>query len=246
MKKLNLLLALLLVIPTLASAKNQEPGLIAVHGEGEIKVRPDIAFLQLSIYSRAKETKVAQQKTSEEYTRITHLLKKEFQIEEKDLKTTGYYVNPEYRYEKNRQIFIGQQVNHSLQVKVRNLDRLGDVLDKVLDHQYDEDFRLNVQGVLFDTEKRQEYETQALTTAMDNAHARAYALAKLSDRKLKSVQRISDANVNFQLMPLNHGRAEARLAGGMAPVSAFSGAATVVPSGEITVQTTVNVEYEMD
>ncbi len=213
---------------------------VTVSGEGEVKIKPDIAFVNLQVQSKGPDAKNAQEKNAREMARVEKILREEFKLEDRELQTTSFWVNPEYRYEQSsgKQIFMGFTVTHGLRAKVRKTEKLGEILDK-LSGKGGPEMSVSLQGVSFDTDKRKAYEVQALESAMNNAKERAEALAKFSGRKLKGVLRVSDSQLSApQPMP------RARMMKGEAMMAADVG--TSVQAGEIEVRSTVSVEYELD
>lgn len=214
---------------------------VSVKGEGEVKVRPDEADVFLQVRTKAKDAKSAQAKNAKEMARVQKALQSEFKIDEKYIQTTGFSVNPEYRYDNNgKQTFLGYMVDHSLTVKVKKIEKLGELVDSLVG-KGTEDVSVLLQNVNFGTEKRQEYEIQAMEIAMKNAEVRAAALAKFAKRSLKGVLRISDSNVQFQPPPFQ------RMMGKAAMMEMASDAGgTQISAGEIVIGSNVSVDYLFD
>lgn len=233
------MLSFLLLFPALSFAAMERS--VTVTGDGELKIKPDIAFLSLQVQSKGPDAKGAQEKNAREMARVEKILREDFKLEERDLQTTSFWVNPEYRYEQasGKQIFTGFTVTHGLRAKVRKLEKLGEMLDK-LSGKGGPEANVSLQGVSFDTDKRKAYEVQALESAMNDAKERAEALAKFSGRKLKGVIRVSDSLLSAP-PPLLRGR---MMKGEAAMMAAEVG--TSVQAGEIEIHSTVNVEYELD
>lgn len=124
---------------------------ISFTGEGKVFAVPDIAAISFSIVTEAKTSKAAQDQNSEKSKRVVDFLKGQ-EIDEKDIKTTGYNVYPQYSYprplpmpleieeqstpdqsypqyyDSNPKI-TGYQVNQSFEVKIRDLEKVSAVLD---------------------------------------------------------------------------------------------------------------------
>lgn len=213
----------------------------SVKGEGEVKVRPDEADLFLQVRAKAKDAKAAQAKNAKEMARVQKALKSDFKIDDKYIQTSGFSVNPEYRYDNNgKQTFLGYTVDHSLNVKVKKVDKLGEMLDSLVG-KGSEDVSVLLQNVSFGTEKRQEYEIQAMEIAMKNAEVRAAALARFAKRGLKGVLRISDSSVQFQPP------AFPRMMGKAAMMEmASDGGGTQISAGEIVIHSNVSVDYLLE
>ena len=234
------MLALFLFISSLTFANYDS---LLVRGEGEIKVKPDIAHIQLNVFAKAKEAKSAQAKNAKEMERVKKVLIEDFGLEAKDLSTEHFSLNPDYRWDNNRQHFMGYTVSHSLQAKVRKLENIGKILDAIVPEKASEDLGVQLNGIQFDTEKRRDYETQAIGEAMKNARVRAEALAKFAGKNLKQVRRISDSNINFTpFMPAQLRGARMESDSGMMKMAAAP--RTNIESGEISVSSSVTVEFE--
>ena len=114
---------------------------ISVSGEGEVFAVPDIATFSVSVRETAKEVKDAQTAATKKGNDIIAYLKGEG-IEEKDVKTTDYSVNPQYEWTQRvcpeggycppgKQVLTGFQVSQTLSVKVRDTKKAGDLLSGV-------------------------------------------------------------------------------------------------------------------
>lgn len=66
-------------------------------GEGKVFSKPDIAAISFSILTEAKTSKAAQDDNSKKSDKVVAFLKGQG-IEDKDVKTTGYNVYPQYSY----------------------------------------------------------------------------------------------------------------------------------------------------
>lgn len=102
---------------------------VSFSGEGKVQAKPDIAVISFAIVTEAGTSKAAQDQNSQKSNQITDFLKKQ-DINDKDVKTSGYNVSPQYSYIPNANPQIrGYQVSQSFEVKIRNLDKVGGVLD---------------------------------------------------------------------------------------------------------------------
>jgi uncharacterized protein len=70
---------------------------ISIRGEGEVFAKPDIGSFSFSVMAEGKDATEAQTKSAESINAIVAFLK-EAGVEEKDIKTENYYLNPKYRY----------------------------------------------------------------------------------------------------------------------------------------------------
>ena len=105
---------------------------VTFSGEGTVSAVPDIATLDISIVTDAGTSKAAQDENSRKSQTVVDFLKREG-VEEKDIKTTGYNVYPQYAYPRGGQpVVSGYQATQSIQVTVRDLDRASVIVDGVV------------------------------------------------------------------------------------------------------------------
>ena len=114
---------------------------ITVSGKGEVQTSPDIAEVTFTI--RAESAKVADgQSAVKEKTALAVGALKELKIEEKDIKTLSYTSLPKYEYKQSycrdgycppagNPTISGYEVVQTVQVKVRNVDQVGTVFEKL-------------------------------------------------------------------------------------------------------------------
>lgn len=154
---------------------------ITVSGEGRASAKPDIAKIELGTVIEKKSVAEAQK----ENTRIMNALNdklKEFGVDPQDLQTSNYSINPMYDWNNGKQTLRGYQVQQSLRLKIRNLDKVGDIIGAA--------GALGVNqagGIEFTLDKPETVKQQAREEAMKNAQAKAEALAKITGIKLRRV-----------------------------------------------------------
>lgn len=209
---------------------------VTVGATGSIMVEPDVAYLNLAVETRGSKAAEAQQANADKFAGVEKTLYEKFGIDKKDVKTTGFDVQPEYNYtEKDGRVLKGYIAVHSIQVTYRKLPEIGKLFDALTASGAN-----RLDGVQFGTEKNDQYELDALKKAMDNAAAKAGVLATSAKRQLKGVVNIVQGDVSSN--PILYARAEAKvMMNGMADGAASSS----VQSGQIEISTKVTVQYEM-
>ena len=100
---------------------------ISITGEGKVFAKPDIAQIQFATSVDRTSVAEAQERATELINRVIGVLR-EKGVEEKDIKTTSYSINPRYDYSDGRQILRGYNVTQNLEVKVRDLTKVGEIL----------------------------------------------------------------------------------------------------------------------
>lgn len=105
---------------------------VSFSGEGKVLAKPDVGIMDLSIVTEGATSKAAQDDNSKKSRSLTDYLKSQG-VDEKDIKTTGYNIYPQYNYPPySKPSISGYQVNQMVQVKVRDLDKIDDLLSGVV------------------------------------------------------------------------------------------------------------------
>lgn len=216
-------------------ASTTPPYTVTVGAKGSVMVEPDVAYLNLAVETRGSKAMEAQQANADKFALVEKTLYEKFGIDKKDVKTTGFNVQPEYNYtEKDGQVLKGYVAVHSIQVTYRKLPEIGKLFDALSASGAN-----RIDGVQFSTEKKEQYELDALKKAMDNAAAKAGVLATSAKRQLKGVINIVQGDVSDN--PILFPREQAQ----MNFATADSAASSSVQSGQIEISTSVTVQYEM-
>jgi uncharacterized protein len=191
---LPMALAAALALPLAASAQEALPPTprIAVAGEGEAAIAPDMAWLNLSVTREAKTARAALDDANEAIAGVIAALK-QAGIGDRDLQTSGLSIDPRYVYPQNNDgsqqpQIVGYQVTNSLTVRVRDLARLGEVIDRAV--------TLGVNqggGIMFDNDDPAEAMAEARKRAVADAVAKARTLAEAAEVNLGRVVEISES-----------------------------------------------------
>ncbi len=207
---------------------------ISVSGEGKITIQPDVAYVNISVFTKGKTANEAQTANATAFAAVEKALKEQFKVEAKDIKTSGFYVQPEYQWsDKGESSIVGYTADHTVTVTYRDLAGIGKLLDGVSKAGAN-----RIQGIRFDTEKADAYEIQAIEKAIANAKVKADAIAKTVGRSVKGVMHVQHGSVSNAAPPFYPMvKAEAAMDAG--------GAGTSVQPGEMEITTTVTVTYEM-
>lgn len=146
---------------------------LAVVGEGKIEVTPDTAYVDagITVDNRGTVSEV-QQTMNTINNKIINVLR-DMGIEKGDIKTSNYSVYPNYRYDNNVNTISGYNGNATIQVKVRNVQMVSQVIEEVTGAGANQ-----IQGVRFSIDKPESYREQVRDMAIKNARAQAEKLAK--------------------------------------------------------------------
>ena len=144
---------------------------ITAHGHGEVKVKPDIALLTIAVTTQSKDqAEVVSQNAARTITTLAAL--RAAGIADKDIQTQSYTLQPQYDYNVSPAVLTGYQVTNSVQATVRDLTKVGLVIDKTTSAGASQ-----VSGVSFDLSDRSQAESQALALAVSSARRKASTMA---------------------------------------------------------------------
>lgn len=207
---------------------------LVVQGTGKVSVTPDIAKVSLGIKESGTSLKQVQDSVNKKSQDLVAQLKK-LGIEEKDIKTSSYYVYPDYDYNANPQRINGYNVSISYEVTVRNFDKVNDVLATSTS------FGANVVGrVNFDlsddlkNKKLQEARGEAVSQAKEKAEGLSKA-AGISLGKIINITESEEGQPIPFALPVTGG-------GGVAEKSITQ---PEITPGETEISITVSLSYEV-
>src|SRR3989344_2209234 len=165
------------------------PGTFTVDGIGEVEAVPNSHTTTYTINETGTTEKEAQEKGNAKQTSARETLKS-LGFEDADIKTDGYYINPNYEILPNggsRE--QGFQINNTTTIKSKDLDKINKALDGLVA------LGVQVGGVSsdFDTENNDELKVQARAKAVENARKKAEQLAKSAGFKVGKIASIYEA-----------------------------------------------------
>jgi hypothetical protein len=162
---------------------------IHVQGSGKIKVKPDLARIVLAIITEGETAAGAMDANSAAMKRLFEMCKA-LGIDEKDVATLHYNIQPKYRHVKDSPpVLIGYTVSHEIQVTVHKLDDAGRVLDALVKEGAN-----RVSSITFAVSNPEKYLDEARDLAMADALKKAERLAKGGKVTLGKVKSISELN----------------------------------------------------
>jgi uncharacterized protein YggE len=217
------------VAQDLALSDFGEMPLIRVAGTGRVSVSVDTASLNLGVETQAKLAEEARAKAAEAMTAMIAAVRASG-IEDKDLQTQHLSLNPVFVPDSASRI-AGYQAHHQLNVKVRDISRVGRIIDESLKAGGDAS---RMYGVGFMVDDPSAAETEARKRAYANALSKARELAGAANLTLGRPIRIIDTPA-YMPGPIPRG--------GVAMAKMSAEAATPVASGEQEVSVTIDVVF---
>lgn len=206
---------------------------VTVSGSGSAIAKPDLATIDFSVLTEAKTAESAEQSNSEKMTAVIEVLKSSG-IEEKDIQSSGFYVNPTYDYSNDKSEIVGYSVQNTITVKVRAFDKLGAIITDAIAAGAN-----TVSSLNYSLEDSAQYYQQALQAAIEDATGKISAIAQASGVKV-SVVPISITEQSQSATPMKNAEVRAE--------SMASDEAGRVPTqpGELEVTAQVQIIYAIE
>ncbi|MDP2055034.1 MAG: SIMPL domain-containing protein, partial [Acidobacteriota bacterium] len=141
---------------TVAAAQTvpPEPPTVVVSGEGVVKAVPDQAWVTIGAESRSKVPKEAQSRNAEAMTAVQQKLAA-LGIAKDAIRTVAIDLQMEYDYPNGRQTPRGYVARNTIEVRVDDFAKLGDVLDAAVGTG-----ATNLHGLRFDVKRRDALERE--------------------------------------------------------------------------------------
>ena len=204
---------------------------VTLSGEGRVSATPDIALVELSILTEGDTSKAAQDENSKKSKSLTDYLKNQG-IDEKDIKTTGYNIYPQYYYpSSDRPRISGYQVNQSVQVKIRDLSKVSTIMDGVVQAGVNQ-----VNNLSMNIDDPNALMAQAREKAIADAKEKAQKLKSTLGINLGRIVNFSESNYGSVPPIYYSARAEGIGAGGGSPS---------LPVGQNEIVVNVSLTYQI-
>ena len=224
-----LALAVLLIFAAPAGAQDAAPRpQIRVSGEGTVSIEPDLAQLRVGVTTDAKTARDAAEANSRAMTAVTAAVKA-LGIAERDMQTSRYAIQPIYEQggHPGRNRISGFQATNSLMLKLRQLDRVGEVIDRLTTAGAN-----TLGGVEFIVSNPSKHLDEARSQAVADARRKAELYAKAAGVTLGQPFTLIEQSANMHNPPMMMARSAA------APE-------TPIAAGERTLRVSITVSFDL-
>lgn len=207
---------------------------ITVSADGKVTAKPDIALIDLSVVSQSKSVKAVTQDGNVKMGLVIDAVKK-LGIDSKDITSTQYNLYPNYVYPQNAPSKIdGYNLTQDIQVKIRDLNQVDDVLDAGINAGANQ-----VGQLTFDIDDPSAVKAQAREKAFTAAKEKAQEMAKAAGVSLGRVVTFSeDSGIQPPVFP-NYAMKS------LDTMAAAVPAPTIEP-GSMEMDLTISVTYEIE
>jgi uncharacterized protein len=220
----------------LRAAEEPPPATMTLTGSGEVQAKPDMAVIASGVVSEAKTAREALSANNAAMAEVIAAMKKGG-VAEKDLQTSGFSVEPQYVYppqgkdgRREPPRIVGYKVSNRLSVKVRDLEKLGGLLDLSVSLGANQ-----VSGVAFGITEEAPLRDEARKQAMADALRKAKLYAEAAGVSLKRILSIGESGGPRPPQPLV-----------VRSMKMEAAEAVPVEAGELTLTADVNVTWEIE
>lgn len=239
MRTKSLIVSMLLLGAILLSAcgpaaimpANATPRTLNVTGIGQVNLTPDIAYIYLGVHTEQTTASEAVADNNAQTQKVIAALKK-MGVDAKDIRTTNFSIWPSQNYGPDgTPLEMKYVVDNTVFVTVRDLAKLGDLLDSVITAGAN-----TVNSIQFDIADKTAASKEARDLAVKNAQEQAGELAQTAGVKLGEITNISFYDSSPYPVYDMYGKG----GGGGGEV-----AAVPIQPGQLTITVSVSVTYEI-
>ncbi len=213
-----------------AMSMSSDGTLLSISAQAEARRVPDVATISAGVVTQALDANAAMRANAVEMDKVMGAIKAAG-IGERDIQTSGISLNPQYKYVENQNPTItGYQATNTVNLKVRDLAKLGKVLDALVASGANQ-----VNGPSFEVDQPEPAYDEARRGALDKAQARAAMYAKTLGLRVRRIVSISEGGGFRPPGPVPM----------MAMAKSMDRVETTVAPGETTLGVNLDVVFEL-
>ena len=221
-------------LPALA---DDTPRTLTLIGRAEVKAAPDMAVISAGTVSEAETARAALSANNEAMAAVLKTIR-DAGVAGKDVQTSNFSVQPKYTYPprasdgtQDAPKIVGYTVSNTVTVIVRDLDKLGGVMDAVVTSGVNQ-----MHGLDFTIAEAEPLRNEARRAAVADALARARLYAEAAGVKLGPIRTITEDSFVRPPQPVGRMMMEAKMTDAAVPVA----------QGEQMIEATVNIVWEIE
>lgn len=217
---------------------------ITISATGEVYAKPDLALASFTVVTEKKTVGEAMRENTEKMNKVVSFVKEQG-IKDKDLKTTNFNIYPQYEWRKGetcvppcpegKRVLTGYEISQSLQVKIRDLEKIGDIIQGATEKGANQ-----IGDLQFTIDQRDEFEKQAREQAIKEAKDKAKELASQLGVNLVRITSFNEGSTGFRYYD-NLSFAESA-----ATPKAMGGGVPQIQTGENKIEVQVVITYEIN
>ena len=231
---LALITVLVIYVLTLINEKVETSvNTIYVTGTAEMYATPDVGLVNVSVLTENKDLSSASNEASEKMNAVITFLKSEG-VDQKDIKTTGFNINPRYEWENKtgKRTLVGYEVSQTVNVKIRDLTKTGKIISESVSNGAND-----VSSLSFIVDDDEQLKEDVKNLAIEDAKKKANNLEKTLGVKLNKIVNFSESS--YAPSPsYDYG-------GGIMEKAMTSSVAPTIETGQNKITSTVTITYSV-
>ncbi len=219
---------------------------ITISAHSEIYAKPDLALVVASIINDAKTVSEAMASNTKSINAVIAFAKSQG-VDAKDLKTTNFSIYPRYEWQtqkvcvvppcpSGKRVLIGYEVNQSLQIKIRDMAKIGNIVQGITEAGAN---RIN--NLSFSIAKKDELQKKVRDEAIKKAKAKAKDLASKLGIQLVKITRFTENNI-----PPIYPYPQRLLTAGTSKGDESNKSIPQIETGANKIEANVSITYEMN
>lgn len=169
---------------------------VVTSGTASVDAVPDIATLSIEVNVAAKDAATAKKQADERVAQYLTFLELN-QVSKKDIRSANLRTQPDYDYQNGKSILKGYRAVRTVEVTLRQLDKLNPLLDGALKAGLNE-----IRSVSLGVAQPDSYKDKARQAAIKDAIHQAQELAEGFNSKLGPVYSVRYHVSNYQPSPM--------------------------------------------
>ena len=207
---------------------------IAVTGQEEVKVVPDMAQIEYAVYTQADTADACQTENAENLNKTIETLKG-LGVGENSIQTSAYGLNPIYDWNSGNQEITGYEMTTRITVSDIPIDQAGTILSQSVVAGVNQ-----IDAVSYFSSNYDASYQEALKGAIAVAQAKAQAIAEAGGKTVAGIVNVEEYGYNPQVRYSNYSGA-----GAVEETAAAAMDMGVMP-GQVSVEAQVNVEFAIE
>jgi len=204
--------------------------LLSVSAQADAHRAPDVATISAGVVTQSADANSAMRANATQMDKVMAAIRAAG-VPDRDIRTSGVNLNPQYKYVENQNPTItGYQASNTVDLKVRDVARLGQVLDALVASGANQ-----VNGPSFEIDQPEPVYDEARRAALDKAQARAQMYAKELGLRVRRIVSISEGGGFTPPVPMPM----------MAMAARAKEADTSISPGESTLTANLDVVFEL-
>lgn len=224
---------------TAAASAYTDNHTITVNSSEQINIVPDIAQIVYAVTTQKTSAADCQTENAASVEQVTKLLK-ELGVKEASIQTSDYYMHPVYNYSGNTARITGYEATTSLTVSDLPIQELDAILAGSVSSGIN-----TVQSITYMASGYDQSYQEALTLAVNTAHQKAEILAAATDATIGKVISLQETSGYSEARYTDHARSNLANSLEYAKEQALADTAASIEPGEISVEASVIIEYQL-